>query len=203
MFRLSHTLSLDTQTYQFCSDRGLVLSKTGKCPTCRCVLRKIYKEKRLSQQRHEERFQCNKKKCKGNKNQVPIKRGSWCVDAKISERKSLLLAYCFAHKMTSERTIHEKSISSPESGSSESDTNHVNDRVLKTNKQTIADYLSYCWEICVWVTYNKIQKENWRSRNAAIDINVRPAARGRLKRPRSDKLSTSANRGTGEVFIVF
>ena len=198
MFRLSHTLSLDTRTYQFCSDRGLVLPKTGKCPTCRCVLRKIYKEKRLSQQRHEERFQC-----KGNKNQVPIKRGSWCVDAKMLERKSLLLAYCFTHKMTSERTIHEKSISSPESGSSESDTDHVNDRVLKTNKRTIADYLSYCWEICVWVTENKIQKENWRSRNAAIDITVRPAARGRLKRPRSDKLSTLAARWTGEVFIVF
>ena len=32
---------------------------------------------------------------------------------------------------------------------------------------------------------------------SAIDINVRPAARGRLKRPRSDKLSTSAARMVG------
>ena len=37
---------------------------------------------------------------------------------------------------------------------------------------------------------------------AAIDINVRPAARGELKRPRSDQLSTSAARVVGKVFIV-
>ena len=46
---------------------------------------------------------------------------------------------------------------SPESGSSDSDTD---DRVLKTSKLTVADYFSYCREICVWAVETKIQKRN-------------------------------------------
>ena len=156
LFRLSHTLSSDTKTYNFCKNLEL-LPKTAKCPTCKCILKRIYEVKRCGRQREEQRFQCNKKKCKSKKNQVPIRKGSWFAHARLTIRKSLLLAYCFTNKMTYDRTIQETSISSPESSSS---SENGMERYLTTSKRTVADYFSYCLEICVWSVENKIHKDN-------------------------------------------
>ena len=61
LFRLSHTLSSETKTYNFCMNLGLFLPKTAKWPTCKCILKRIYKVKRCGRQREKQRFQCKKK----------------------------------------------------------------------------------------------------------------------------------------------
>ena len=90
------------------------------------------------------------------KNQVPIRKGSWFARAKLTIPKSLLLPYCFANKMTYDRTIHETSISSSESSSS---SENGMERYLTTSKRTVADYFSYCREICVLSIKNKLHKD--------------------------------------------
>ena len=60
LFILSHTLRSDTKTYNFCTNLGL-LPKTAKCPTCKCILKRIYKVKPCGRQREEQRFHSNKK----------------------------------------------------------------------------------------------------------------------------------------------
>ena len=51
-----------------------------------------------------------------------------------------------------------------------------------------------CHQLMAIFEYIYMQNFQNQWSDTAIDINVRPAARGRLKRPRSDKLSTSAAR---------
>ena len=113
LFRLGNILSSTADTIAFCQKHRL-LPTSASCRICRTTLHRTYTVKRLGRQRHEVRFQCNKKQCKSRLNQVSIKKGTWFADSRISLRKSLLLVYCFVQKLNYEHTIRETSVSSAE-----------------------------------------------------------------------------------------
>ena len=139
-----NTLSSTADTIIFCQKHHL-LPTSASCPTCRTTLHCIYTIKRLGRQGHEVRFQCNKKRCKSRLNQVSIKKGTWFADSRISLRKTLLLMYCFVQKFNYEHTIRETSVSSAEESDGSSREN-----TISTSTCTIADYFSYCQEVCTW-----------------------------------------------------
>ena len=133
----------------FCRSYNL-LPKSVKCPTCGDELTKLYEIRRKTTKTVDYRFQCNKKFCKSGRNQVQLKKGSWFEGAKISYRKSILLAYCFLNKLTYKHAIQETSISSTDDSDEE--------RVLVTSSETVSDYYNYCREVCSRIVENESSK---------------------------------------------
>jgi hypothetical protein len=145
LFHLSKQLESWELILEFCFQNKL-LPQTRNCPNCKEVLTKITTVKRTARRRPEYRYQCNKSKCKkSNKNQVPLRHKTWFANAHITLRKSLILTYCFVYNLDYKQAIHETSIS--EADTSDDD----NDNILSTSSTTIADYYSYCREVCVSV----------------------------------------------------
>ena len=149
LFRLALKLANEDSTVEYCQQLGLI-GREASCPSCKAKLNKIYVVKRAGRSHSERRFQCNKKTCKAkHKNQIPIRKGTWFGKSHLSLRKSLLLVYCFIEKLPYKHTIRETSISS-----ADSDSDNAN--ILTTSTETIADYFSYCREVCQWSVETKL-----------------------------------------------
>ena len=154
LYRLSKKLTDDDSSIEYCQELGL-LGKSAQCPTCKTTLQKLYHIKRAGRTRQEHQFQCGKRKCRDKKNQVSIRKGTWFGGTNLSFRKSLILTYCFIHKLPYKTTIHETSVSSAEPSTSQT-SDEQEKRLLTTSRETIADYYNYCREVCTWSVENKL-----------------------------------------------
>uniref|UniRef100_A0A0L8GM65 ISXO2-like transposase domain-containing protein n=1 Tax=Octopus bimaculoides TaxID=37653 RepID=A0A0L8GM65_OCTBM len=148
LYRLSHKLYDENSSITYCQELEF-LAKQMRCPSCKTILSKVYKVKRAGRLHSESRFQCNKKRCKKSaKNQIPLRKGTWFGHSNLSLQNSMILVYCFIHKLPFKEKVHETSISSAESDSDK-------ENVLVTSTETVADYLSYCREIRQWSVETK------------------------------------------------
>ena len=160
LYRLSKKLIDEDETVNYCQQVGLI-ARAVSCPTCKVRLDKIYLVKRAGRSRAERRFQCNRRKCRVKKNQVSIRKRTWFEKSHLSLRKSLLITYCFINKLPYRSTIHETSISSADSSSTSSAASSASEsQVLSTSTETIADYFSYCREVCEWAVETKLGSNN-------------------------------------------
>lgn len=127
--QLSTFVSNEEETVDWCKKVGLLPAQMD-CPKCQQPMTLI-KDKGLGH------FRCQKNKKHRNKKTVSISvaTDTWFQEVRLPINKVILLMYCFIRRLTYADTIHEVRLA---------------DDDTELSPKTIADWFSFCREICMF-----------------------------------------------------
>jgi len=136
IFRLATEVLKDGESsVKWCQENGL-LPMSKMCPQCKNKPMPIFYDRNGLGE-----FKCQKQHGNRGPIQRQIAEGTWFHGHKIPIQKCLLLMYAFANKMSYEDAIRETSLAEV------------------TSSATVADWYSYCREVCLLALDKKYEDE--------------------------------------------
>ncbi len=140
LFWLSQKLVTEQDSLNYCQELRLI-AKTVKCPTCRHDFNKYAEYKNIIEDVRCTDFNAASANVVVKCNHIPVRKGTWLEESKLSLRKNLLVIYYFVQSYLTTSTIltlHETSVTSAESDNNSSV--EVDSKVVITSKETSLDH---------------------------------------------------------------